>query len=157
MHTRRGRALTAAAVATLLMGAGAGDARAQTETTPPVLDVATLSPTPATGHNGWYRTSPVTLNMTASDASGIDRFEYAFAAAGPWTPVAAVNGAGSVAISQQGLGNNAVRYRAIDANVVARVMLCVAERELSGMHIYESERIVELSRELTREVGPPLA
>ena len=49
------------------------------------------------------------------------------------------------------------RYRAIDANVVARVMLCVAERELSGMHIYESERIVELSRELTREVGPPLA
>ncbi|MET0684205.1 MAG: ThuA domain-containing protein [Solirubrobacteraceae bacterium] len=105
--------MTAAAVATLLMGAG--DARAQTETTPPVLDVATLSPTPATGHNGWYRTSPVTLNMTASDASGIDRFEYAFAAAGPWTPVAAVNGAGSVAISQQGLGNNAVRYRAIDA------------------------------------------
>jgi uncharacterized protein YbjT (DUF2867 family) len=49
------------------------------------------------------------------------------------------------------------RFRAIDANVVARVMLCVAAREQSGMHIYESERIVELSRELGTEVGPPLA
>jgi uncharacterized protein YbjT (DUF2867 family) len=46
------------------------------------------------------------------------------------------------------------RYRAVDANVVARVMLCVAARGQRGVHIYESEQIVELSRDLRAEVGP---
>jgi type 1 glutamine amidotransferase len=114
MHPRRGRALRAAALAAVLMGATAGEAAAQDDTTAPTLNVATLNPALTTGHNGWYRTAPVTLNMTATDASGIARFEYAFSAAGPWTSVPATDGAGSADISQQGLPNNGVRYRAYD-------------------------------------------
>jgi uncharacterized protein YbjT (DUF2867 family) len=49
------------------------------------------------------------------------------------------------------------RYRLIEADVVARVMLCVAARGQRGVHIYESERIAALSRELQPEVGPPPA
>ena len=40
------------------------------------------------------------------------------------------------------------RYRAVDANVVARVMLCVAAQDRSGVQIYESDQIVRLSSEL---------
>ena len=114
MHPRRGRALSTAALAAALVVATGGQARAQADTTPPTLNVATLSPAPATGHNGWYNTSPVALNMTATDDSGVERFEYAFSAAGPYTPVPATAGAASVDIVQEGLGNNAVRYRAVD-------------------------------------------
>jgi type 1 glutamine amidotransferase len=81
--------------------------------------VASLSPSPATGHNGWYRSSPVTLNMTATDDVGVVKFQYAFSAAGPFTdvPVAtpSTSASASVDITQEGLGNNAVRYRAVDA------------------------------------------
>jgi type 1 glutamine amidotransferase len=107
--------LGAAAVAAVLLGATAGEAAAQADTTPPTLAAATLTPALTTGHNGWYRTSPVTLNMTATDDTAVARFEYAFSALGPWTSVPATNGAASVDITQEGLGNNAVRYRAFDA------------------------------------------
>jgi type 1 glutamine amidotransferase len=119
MRPRRGRALTGALLVTAVVVATGDQARAQGDTTPPTLNVATLSPTPATGHNGWYRTSPVTLNMTATDAVGVVKFQYAFSAAGPFVDVPldapSTTASASVDISQEGLGNNAVRYRAVDA------------------------------------------
>ena len=119
MRPRRGRALATATLAAAAVVMTGGEARAQADATAPTLNVATLSPSPATGHNGWYRTSPVTLNMTATDDVGVVKFQYAFSAAGPFTdvPVAtpSTSASASVDITQEGLGNNAVRYRAVDA------------------------------------------
>ena len=119
MRPRRGRALATAALTAAAVVLTGGEAGAQADATAPAVNVATLSPSPATGHNGWYRTSPVTLNMTATDDIGVVKFQYAFSAAGPFTdvPVAtpSVSASASVDITQEGLGNNAVRYRAVDA------------------------------------------
>jgi type 1 glutamine amidotransferase len=89
------------------------------DTTAPTLNVATLSPAPATGHNNWYKTSPVTLNLSAADDVGVARFQYSTNAGQTFTDVnlaAPVSPAtATVEITQEGLGNNAVRYRAVDA------------------------------------------
>jgi type 1 glutamine amidotransferase len=100
--------------------AAAGSAQAQTgDVTPPTLNVATLNPSPATGHNNWYRTSPVTLNMSATDDVGVARFQYSTNSGATFTdvnlPAPATPASASVEITQEGLGNNAVRYRAVDA------------------------------------------
>jgi type 1 glutamine amidotransferase len=88
------------------------------DTTPPNLAVATLSPSPATGHNNWYRTSPVTLNLSATDDGGVMRFQYSTNAGQTFTDVnlaaPASPATATVEITQEGLGNNAVRYRAVD-------------------------------------------
>ena len=118
MHARRRRALSAAAVTAAIFAARGRDALAHGDTTLPVLNAATLSPTPVTGHNGWYRTSPVALNMTATDDTAVARFEYAFSATGPWIPVPvatpAASASASADISEQQLVNYGVRYRAVD-------------------------------------------
>jgi type 1 glutamine amidotransferase len=118
MRPRRGL-LSAAALATALAAVPVGEAGAQADTTAPTLNPATLSPAAPTGHNGWYRTSPVQLTMTAADTVGVVKFQYAFSAAGPYTDVplstSATDAAAAVDITQEGLGNNAVRYRAVDA------------------------------------------
>jgi type 1 glutamine amidotransferase len=120
MHARRRRALSAAALTAALLAATGQDALAQGDTTLPVLNAATLSPTPVTGHNGWYRTSPVSLNMTATDDTAVARFEYAFSTSGPWVPVPvatpAAAASASADIAEQQLGNNGVRYRAVDTS-----------------------------------------
>lgn len=45
------------------------------ETTPPTINVATLSPSAPTGQNNWY-SGPVTLNVSATDDVGIAKFQY---------------------------------------------------------------------------------
>jgi type 1 glutamine amidotransferase len=89
------------------------------DTTPPTTGVATLSPSPATGHNNWYKTSPVTLNLSATDDVGVTRFQYSTNSGATFTDVIlaapATPAAATVEITQEGLGNNAVRYRAVDA------------------------------------------
>ena len=44
------------------------------ETTPPTINVATLSPSAPTGQNNWY--SGGTLNVSATDDVGIAKFQY---------------------------------------------------------------------------------
>jgi hypothetical protein len=118
MRPLGGRALSIAALAAALVAATGGEALAQADTTAPTLNVATLSPSPATGHNGWYR-GPVTLNLTATDEVGVVRFQYSLNSGGSYTdvvlPAPATAAGTSVEITQEGLGNNAVRYRAVDA------------------------------------------
>jgi type 1 glutamine amidotransferase len=113
------RRLTLGAGVALAIALAAAPAAQAQDTTAPTLNAATLSPAPATGHNGWYKTSPVTLHLSATDDVGVARFQYSTNSgqtftdvnlAGPATPATA-----TVEITQEGLGNNAVRYRAVDA------------------------------------------
>ena len=114
----RMRTSVAESAAFLAALAAAPVAHAQ-DTTPPTLEAATLSPSPATGHNGWYRTSPVTVNLRATDDVGVTKFQYSTNSGQTYTDVnlavPATLATATVELTQEGLGNNAVRYRAVDA------------------------------------------
>jgi type 1 glutamine amidotransferase len=101
------------------MLAGAPAAHGQADTTPPTLEVATRTPATPTGHNNWYRTPAVTLTMSATDDVGVTKFQYSIDGGATFTDVnlaaPASPATASVEITQEGLGNNAVRYRAVDA------------------------------------------
>ncbi|MBB2747297.1 UNVERIFIED_ORG: type 1 glutamine amidotransferase [Microbispora rosea subsp. rosea] len=92
------------------------------ETTPPTINVATLSPSAPTGQNNWYRGS-VTLNMSATDDVGIAKFQYSLNGGAAYidVPVAGepASATASAVITQE--GNTSVRYRAVDTagNVAA--------------------------------------
>ncbi|MBP2705019.1 ThuA domain-containing protein [Microbispora sp. RL4-1S] len=92
------------------------------ETTPPTINVATLSPSAPTGQNNWYR-GPVTLNMSATDDVGIDKFQYSLNGGAAYIDVpvagAPASATASAVITQE--GNTSVRYRAVDTagNVAA--------------------------------------
>ncbi|MCW3842878.1 ThuA domain-containing protein [Micromonospora yasonensis] len=83
----------------------------------PTSAPAILTPTAATGTNGFYR-GPVTVNLSATDAvNGVQRLEYRLGNAAPFQTAASAAApypaslAGSVQISQQ--GTTAVGYRAV--------------------------------------------
>jgi type 1 glutamine amidotransferase len=92
------------------------------ETTPPTINVATLSPTAPTGLNNWYRGS-VTLNLSATDDVGIAKFQYSLNGGAAYIDVpvegAPASATASAVITQE--GNTSVRYRAVDTagNVAA--------------------------------------
>ena len=85
------------------------------DTTPPAVGVATLSPAVPTGQNSWYR-GPVTLNLSATDDVGIDRFQYSLNGGASYIDVpvtgAPTSATASAVIAQE--GSTAVRYRAVD-------------------------------------------
>ena len=87
------------------------------ETTPPTINVATLSPSAPTGQNNWY-TGPVTLNVSATDDAGIAKFQYSLNGGAAYTDVpvegAPTLAAASAVITQE--GNTSVRYRAVDTS-----------------------------------------
>jgi type 1 glutamine amidotransferase len=102
------------------------------DTTAPTLNVGTLSPTssvpqrggnpPAapntsTGNNGWFtHAGPVVLNLSATDAVGVDKLQYSLDNGANWLDVAITPGpsvTGTASITQE--GNTTVRYRALDA------------------------------------------
>jgi type 1 glutamine amidotransferase len=116
MRLPAGRASTIAALAAALAVSTGGVARAQDDTTPPTVNAATLSPTPPTGHNNWYR-GPVTLNMSATDDVGVVRFQYSLNGGATYIDVPlgapAASASASAEITQE--GSTSVRYRAVDA------------------------------------------
>ncbi|MER6832340.1 ThuA domain-containing protein [Streptosporangium sp. NPDC000563] len=87
------------------------------ETTPPTINVATLSPSAPTGQNNWYRGS-VTLNMSATDDVGIAKFQYSLNGGAAYIDVpvegAPASATASAVITQE--GNTSVRYRAVDTS-----------------------------------------
>ncbi|MET8162492.1 ThuA domain-containing protein [Sphaerisporangium sp. NPDC005289] len=87
------------------------------ETTPPAINVATLSPSAPTGQNNWYRGS-VTLNMSATDDVGIAKFQYSLNGGAAYIDVpvegAPASATASAVITQE--GNSSVRYRAVDTS-----------------------------------------
>ena len=121
---------TAAAVGAALVVVPSASAQG-TDTTAPVLNVGTLTPTaplqrngnpPAapsssTGNNGWFtQAAPTVLNVTATDDVGVAKLQYSTDAGATWldmtiTPGPSVTGIASLTAE----GNNAVRYRALDA------------------------------------------
>src|SRR3954468_11774879 len=121
---------TAAAVGAALVVAPSASAQG-TDTTSPVLNVGTLTPTAApqrngnppaapstsTGNNGWFtQTAPTVLNITATDDVAVTKLQYSTDNGAnyldiPITPGPSVTGTGNVTAQ----GNNAVRYRAYDA------------------------------------------
>jgi type 1 glutamine amidotransferase len=92
------------------------------ETTPPTINVATLSPSAPTGQNNWY-TGPVMLNVSATDDVGIAKFQYSLNGGAAYIDVpvegAPTSATASAVITQE--GNTSVRYRAVDTagNVAA--------------------------------------
>jgi len=116
MRLPAGRASAIAALAAALAVSTGGVARAQDDTTPPTVNAATLSPTPPTGHNNWYR-GPVTLNMSATDDVGVVRFQYSLNGGATYIDVPlgapAASASASAEITQE--GSTSVRYRAVDA------------------------------------------
>ncbi|MEV4326553.1 ThuA domain-containing protein [Microbispora rosea] len=87
------------------------------ETTPPTINVATLSPSAPTGQNNWYLGS-VTLNMSATDDVGIAKFQYSLNGGAAYIDVpvegAPASATASAVITQE--GNTSVRYRAVDTS-----------------------------------------
>ncbi|MFC7381854.1 ThuA domain-containing protein [Sphaerisporangium rhizosphaerae] len=87
------------------------------ETTPPTINVATLSPSAPTGQNNWYRGS-VTLNMSATDDVGLAKFQYSLNGGAAYIDVpvegAPASATASAVITQE--GNTSVRYRAVDTS-----------------------------------------
>jgi type 1 glutamine amidotransferase len=85
------------------------------DTTLPTVNPATLSPTPPTGQNNWYR-GPVTLNLSATDDVGIDKFQYSLNGGASYIDVpvagAPTSASASAQITQE--GSTSVRYRAVD-------------------------------------------
>ena len=102
-----------------------------TDTTAPVLNVATLTPTtvpqragnpPAapstsTGNSNWFaHAGPTVLNVTATDDIGVDKLQYSTDSGANWIDIAITPGpsvSGTASLTAE--GNNAVRYRALDA------------------------------------------
>ena len=128
---------TAAAVGAALVVVPSASAQGP-DTTAPVLNVGTLTPTAApqrngnppaapstsTGNNGWFtQAAPTVLNVTATDDVAVTKLQYSTDAGATWldmtiTPGPSVSGTASLTAE----GNNAIRYRALDAagNIAAR-------------------------------------
>jgi type 1 glutamine amidotransferase len=87
------------------------------DSTPPTVSVATLSPTPPTGQNNWYR-GAVTINLSATDDVGIDRFQYSVNAGASYidVPVAGAPTAATASAQITQEGSTGVRYRAVDTS-----------------------------------------
>ncbi|MET8141556.1 ThuA domain-containing protein [Sphaerisporangium sp. NPDC005288] len=113
---RRFRASAVAVCVTAAVLIPAAPSWAQ-ETTPPTINVATLSPSAPTGQNNWYRGS-VTLNMSATDDVGIAKFQYSLNGGAAYIDVpveeAPASATASAVITQE--GNTSVRYRAVDTS-----------------------------------------
>ncbi len=102
-----------------------------TDTTAPVLNVGTLTPTappqrngnpPAapstsTGNSDWYTHSgPTVLHLSATDNVGVTGLQYSINNGADWIDVAITPGpsvSGTASLTTE--GNTAVRYRALDA------------------------------------------
>src|SRR5690349_13848137 len=102
-----------------------------TDTTAPVLNVGTLTPTAApqrngnppaapstsTGNSDWFtQAAPVVLNLTATDDVGVDKLQYSTDNGANWTDIAITPGksvSGTASFNNEGTTN--VRYRALDA------------------------------------------
>ena len=121
---------TAAAVGAALVVVPSASAQG-TDTTSPVLNVGTLTPTaplqrngnpPAapsssTGNSNWFtHAGPTVLNLSATDDVGVAKLQYSTDAGANWVDIAITPGP-SVTRHRvvHGEGNNAVRYRALDA------------------------------------------
>ncbi|HWK29495.1 MAG TPA: ThuA domain-containing protein [Solirubrobacter sp.] len=102
-----------------------------TDTTAPVLNVGTLTPTaplqrngnpPAapsssTGNGNWFtHAGPTVLNLTATDDVAVTQLQYSTNNGASWTDIPITPGpsvSGSASFTAE--GNNSVRYRALDA------------------------------------------
>ena len=132
------RSMTAIALAGTVLAVSAGDALAQgTDTTPPVLNVATLpaaappsyvnppntGPT-ANGNNGWYTTtagSPphgsVMITLSATDNVAVAKFQYSTDNGANYTDVPVTPGPSATAQIEDTIeGNTTFRYRAVDTS-----------------------------------------
>jgi type 1 glutamine amidotransferase len=100
------------------------------DTTAPVVNVGTLTPTAApqrnggpaasstsTGNNGWFtQSAPTVLTVTATDDVGVTKLQYSADAGATWVDMTITPGpsvTGTVPFTAE--GNNAIRYRALDA------------------------------------------
>ena len=113
----RALAATGAGLMTMAL-ASTGAAHAQSDTTPPQIDVATLDPPASHQLNGWYR-APVTLHLRATDDVAVAQFEYSTNSGGSYTTVPVDPGSpvtASVVIDNEALGANTIRYRARDTS-----------------------------------------
>jgi type 1 glutamine amidotransferase len=116
---RMPRAAAVAGLTAAALIAPAGAAHAQADTTPPAIDVAVLDPPASHRLNGWYRAAPVTMNLRATDDVAVAQFEYSTDGGASYTTVPVAPGSPvttSVAISNEGLGTNSIRYRARDTS-----------------------------------------
>jgi type 1 glutamine amidotransferase len=121
------------------------------DTTAPVLNVGTLTPTAApqrngnppaapstsTGNNGWFtQAAPTVLTVTATDDVAVTKLQYSTDAGATWvdmtiTPGLSVSGTAPFTAE----GNNAIRYRALDAagNVSRGVSAATALNQASAV------------------------
>jgi type 1 glutamine amidotransferase len=118
MHrmTSRGRPLAwlvlAASAAILVAVSPAGAA----DSAPPVLAPAAFAAAPD-GNGNWRITAPQTLNLSATDDTAVQKFQYSLDGGATYVdvPVAAGPSAtAAVPLAQE--GNTAVRYRAVDSS-----------------------------------------
>jgi type 1 glutamine amidotransferase len=113
------------------------------DTSAPVINAATLSPTAADGNSNWRRTTPVTLSLSATDDVAVSNLQYSLDGGLTYIDVPITTGpsvSGSAAISQQ--GNTSVRYRAIDssgnyspANTTATTLSVAATAGQTGIRV----------------------
>ncbi|NES30287.1 hypothetical protein GCE86_07720 [Micromonospora terminaliae] len=98
----------------------------------PTSAPAVLTPTAATGTNGWYR-DPVSVNLSTTDAvNGVQRLEYRLGNSAPFQTAASATApypaslAGTVPITQQ--GTTVVGYRAIGGDGSAEAVRTITVR-----------------------------
>ena len=131
---RKPRAAVVAGLAAAALIVPAGAAHAQADTTPPAIDVAVLDPPASHQLNGWYRAAPVTMNLRATDDVAVAQFEYSTDSGATYTTVPVAPGSPvttSVAIANEGLGNNSIRYRARDTSGNVSTVTSTAGRTAS--------------------------
>jgi hypothetical protein len=112
------RVLRPLAVAIVAFGVAViGTASAQvSDTTPPTVTSATLTPPPPSGTNNWNRNA-LTLELTATDDVAVEKFQYSLNNGATYTDVPVTPGpsvSASILITQE--GNTTVRYRAVDTS-----------------------------------------
>jgi type 1 glutamine amidotransferase len=110
------RAVVVSGLAAVTVAMSAGMAHAQTDATPPAIDVAVLDPPASHQLNGWYR-QPVTVHLRATDDVAVAQFEYSTDSGGTYTTVPvtpAGTATASVVVDSEALGSNTIRYRARD-------------------------------------------
>jgi type 1 glutamine amidotransferase len=115
---RRGRiALAGITVAAAVTVAASGHSMATAaETSPPVVAPATFS-APPDGNNNWRITKPQTLNLSATDDTAVEKFQYSLDGGATYVDVPVTPGPSAtaqVSLSQE--GNTTVRYRAVDSS-----------------------------------------
>jgi type 1 glutamine amidotransferase len=132
------RSMTAVALAGTVLAVSASDALAQgTDTTPPVLNVATLPAAAppsyvnppntgpvANGNNGWYTTtagSPahpsVMVTLSATDDVGVAKFQYSSNSGQTYTDLPVTPGTSVTAQFEDTTeGSTTFRYRAVDTS-----------------------------------------